>query len=170
MNKRPDSIKDKQISPDKAEMVGDIFDEWENLVSEIITYHSKSLKMEHLKLPSFFIMNFLYRNGPQNLSTLASITGVSKPTITSIVDKLEKHELVMRTQDESDRRKLAVALTGTASDKMKRIYFSKDEIKAELANALSNDQLSQFRESISTLSTIVRKVSEKKLNILTEGE
>lgn len=170
MNINRDASTDKNIPNGKSELVGEIFNVWENLVSEIITYHSRSLKVERLKLPSFFIMNYLYRNGPQNLSTLATITGVSKPTITRIIDNLEEHNLVSRTRDEDDRRKSAVALTKTASDKMNRIYFSKEEIKSELASEMSSDQLAQFRESIKALSTIVKRVSERKLSILKEGE
>lgn len=170
MDMKQDITEDKKISKVKSGVVGEIFDNWESLVSEIITYHSKTLKVEHLKLPSFFIMNYLYRNGPQNLTTLANITGVSKPTITSIIDKLEQHGLVSRTKDESDRRKLAVSITSAASEKINRIHFSKEEIKTELADALSTEELTQFREAISVLSNIVRKVSEKKLKILREGE
>lgn len=170
MNKDSYHSIDKDISAEKSQIVNEIFTAWESLVSEIISYHSKSLKYERLKLPSFFIMNYLYRNGPQNLSVLANLAGVSKPTITSIVDNLENHGLVARTKDTVDRRKLAVDITPLAGEKMKRIFFSKDDVKTELAKALSSDQLNAFRESICVLGTIVRSVSEKKLTTMTEGE
>lgn len=170
MNKNSYTDMDKDTSDEKSRIINEIFEEWEGLVSEIISYHSKTLKAEHIKLPSFFIMNYLYRNGPQNLSVLAGIMGVSKPTITNIVDHLEREDLVVRTKDNADRRKLSVDLTSRACDKINRIYFSREEVKSELVASLSSSELSRFRDSICALGKIVSQVSSKKLKNQAEGE
>lgn len=161
---------DSGTNKTKSEVVGEIFDLWEGLVSEIISYHSHTLKLEHLKLPSFFIMNYLHRNGPQNLSSLASVTGVSKPTITSIVDKLESHGFVTRQVDEEDRRRFAVVLTPKALDKIERINFSRDDIKRQLAESLDIDQLETFHHSLDVLGSIVLTASQKRLKTIEEGD
>lgn len=169
--KNDDSIRgDSNPSAEKSKVVNEIFDSWENLVSEIISYHSISLKIEHLRLPSFFMMNYLYRNGPQNLSTLASVSGVSKPSMTGMIDSLEGHGLVKRIADKEDRRRTAVDLTEKGHEKMNRMYFSKNEVKSELAEALGIRQLNDFLESLEMLGEVVRNVSEKKLNSLKEGD
>lgn len=148
----------------------DLFRSWEELTSSILSYHSRSLRLEHLRLPGFFLIDYIYRNGPQNLSELASAAQVSKPTVTNIVTILEEKSLVTRTRDAKDRRKFDVSLTDTAKGMVERIYLDRKEVDRELRKVMSTDQLREFSEYIRVFLNIVGKASEKKFEKRKEGD
>lgn len=54
----------------------------------------------------------LERHGPQRLTRLAALEGVTQPSMTSLVTKLEHDGLAERRPDPSDGRGVLVALTG----------------------------------------------------------
>ena len=57
------------------------------------------------------ILSRLYLEGPLNMSRLAELVDKTKPTVTVLVNKLEKQGLVERTPDPSDGRASLVRLT-----------------------------------------------------------
>lgn len=69
--------------------------------------HSEGLFTE----PQFRVMARLFREGPQCLSALADLQGVSLPTMSKLVQGLEMRGLVVRDRDEVDHRRIILALT-----------------------------------------------------------
>lgn len=163
----PEQVKS---STTEGDVIDHLFRVWDEVVFRIISHHSRSLKTEHLKLPGYFIMNYLYRNGSQNLSKLAEFTGVSRPTITGIVDKLEQHGLVKRVRGNEDRRNIAVELTATACSKVERVYMDRNMIKEELSGALKDKEISDFVKYMEVLSEIIARTSENNTKNNSEGD
>jgi DNA-binding MarR family transcriptional regulator len=56
-------------------------------------------------------MNRVCREGPVRLTTLAAREGVSQPSMTQLIQRLERHELVVRLADPDDGRAALVAAT-----------------------------------------------------------
>jgi len=63
----------------------------------------------------------LEREGPLSPAELAERTGVTRATMTGLVDTLARAELVTRTPDPKDRRMLAVELTPRGEKTLKKI-------------------------------------------------
>ena len=63
-----------------------------------------------LSMPQFVTLRAL-SHGPKSASVLAQIFGVSRPTITRMVDGLVKKGLVERHHDPGDRRLAIISLT-----------------------------------------------------------
>ncbi|MCL5785339.1 MAG: MarR family transcriptional regulator [Candidatus Thermoplasmatota archaeon] len=158
----------KNMHGEKTEVVNDIFCAWQEVVNDLVSYHGMLLKSQHLGRTGFLLMNHVFRDGPQDLSTLAECTSVSKPTITNIVGKLVEHGMVTRVHDPEDRRRLTVDLTPTSRESMERIYFSRDEVRKELAKRLSSEQLVAFKKAIQVLADVVRMVSRQHVETLEE--
>ncbi len=59
----------------------------------------------------FGLCMLLKVKGKQTMGFLSNAIGVSMPTITGIIDRLVKREIVKRDRDEQDRRVVFVALT-----------------------------------------------------------
>ncbi len=53
----------------------------------------------------------LDRKGPQRITTMAVAEGVSQPSMTQLIQRLEQRGLVMRTSDPADGRVALVSLT-----------------------------------------------------------
>jgi DNA-binding MarR family transcriptional regulator len=64
-----------------------------------------------LSLTAVAALGSLDRRGPQRITTMAATEGVSQPSMTQLVQRLEQRGLVMRTSDPSDGRVALVSLT-----------------------------------------------------------
>jgi DNA-binding MarR family transcriptional regulator len=58
-----------------------------------------------------YVMNRLNREGPMRLTTLAAKEGVSQPSMTQLVQRLERQELVTRIADPDDGRVALIGIT-----------------------------------------------------------
>jgi len=79
-----------------------------------IAIHSKQLVKQHqLTHPQLIVLRELESSPVQNLSELARRVKLSNPTVTGIVDRLEKRELVARRRSSTDRRQVRINITDT---------------------------------------------------------
>jgi DNA-binding MarR family transcriptional regulator len=67
-------------------------------------------------------LDFLNIEGRVTAGRLAELTGLTTGAITGVVDRLEKAGLVRRQRDESDRRKVFIAIVPEALGKIGRFY------------------------------------------------
>jgi DNA-binding MarR family transcriptional regulator len=64
-----------------------------------------------LTFPQAMVLTALQEDGEMPISHLAEYTGSANSTVSGIVDRLEKLELVKRVRSDEDRRVIYVALT-----------------------------------------------------------
>lgn len=65
----------------------------------------------NLTYPQSIVLAILLCDGPMPISALAEAAGSANSTISGVVDRLEKMELVQRVRSESDRRVIYVTTT-----------------------------------------------------------
>ena len=65
----------------------------------------------NLTYPQTIVLAILEADGPMPISALAEAAGSANSTISGVVDRLEKMELVQRTRSDSDRRVIYVSTT-----------------------------------------------------------
>lgn len=68
------------------------------------------------------VMDFLQRNGPMPISRLADLNQLSRPAMTTVIDRLEKAGYARRMPDSDDRRRVLVELTPLAQERAWEIY------------------------------------------------
>lgn len=64
-----------------------------------------------MSLTSASTLSTLERGGPRRVTDLAVVEGVTQPSMTLLVGRLERAGLVERTKDPSDKRVALVAIT-----------------------------------------------------------
>jgi DNA-binding MarR family transcriptional regulator len=82
----------------------------------------------------------LHAEGPVRLTTLASSVEVSQPSMTQLIQRLERKGLVARLSDPDDRRAALVTVTEGGRE---LVLERQDEVRARLADlltVLSQDQ------------------------------
>src|SRR4051794_34757748 len=62
----------------------------------------------------------LYADGPMSPAALATRLGISRSSVTALVDRLERAALVERQPDPADRRRLRLTLTEGGRDAVQR--------------------------------------------------
>ncbi|MBU0480317.1 MAG: MarR family transcriptional regulator [Proteobacteria bacterium] len=80
------------------------------------------LGAEKLTVSQFGVLEALYHLGPMCQKEIAAKILKSTANLTTVIDNLEKRELVLRTRNQDDRRYFTIALTGDGEELMKNIF------------------------------------------------
>jgi len=102
----------------------------------------KSLKRSGINLARWRVLAVLQDNGRMNISQIVERTIIEQPTVSRIVDQLEREGLAIRETSDEDSRFVQVMLTEAGERAFREIYpvatkhqeqalqgFSKQEIK-----------------------------------------
>ena len=82
--------------------------------------HSKHLaKTTGLTAPQIMLLQTIRNKGEVTIGELANEISLSQATVTSILDRLEKRELVYRERSKEDKRKVHAYLTEQATNTLK---------------------------------------------------
>lgn len=112
-----------------------------------------SIPPSHVK-----VIIYLVDSDSSPISQIAASLGISKSNMTPIIDNLIKQGLVNRYNDPNDRRILRVQLTEKAHELFEFIELSIRNSCIEKIRRLSNEELAAFEDSITTLSTMMKKL------------
>jgi DNA-binding MarR family transcriptional regulator len=98
-------VGDRLANDDAGECVGEFFDQAMDLTARFLSDRAD------LSASAAFVMNRVGREGPIRLTTLAAKEGVSQPSMTQLVQRLEKLGLLARCPDPEDGRAALVGIT-----------------------------------------------------------
>jgi DNA-binding MarR family transcriptional regulator len=90
-----------------------------------------------------------------SLRELAAEERISAPALSGYVDRLEKAGLVERIRDESDRRRVGLALTDEGDRLLKRVRARRTTWLAERMRALDEDELEALERAIEPLGKLL---------------
>jgi len=103
------------------------------------------------------ILYILWQTDCVPIVELSRKTGLAKTTLTSMLDRMEDANLIVRIFDKSDRRQIRIKLTETArkfSDEYDKVSSNMSEIYYA---GFSNDEIIEFED---TLRRILRNLNE----------
>lgn len=122
---------------------------------------SRKMVAHHTTFAQMKVLWLLGAKGPFTMGEVARMLSVTRPTATSIVDKLVARGLIRRERDEDDRRvvKLKLLPKGTRILSTKRKHFA-GRI-ASILQALSETERSRFVSALKVVNGAVQKASTK---------
>ena len=139
------------------------------LISKLKQLHSRSLAqcVSEQGIDTFSgeqgkILFVLWQKDKITQKELASETGLAKNTITVMLEKMEKNNLIKRITDENDKRKSLVILTDYANFLKKSFDEISDEMLQKFYKNFSEEEIDKFEEY---LHRIIRNLEENE-----EGE
>jgi DNA-binding MarR family transcriptional regulator len=99
---------------------------------------------------------WLIRNNPgMSLRELAAEERISAPALSGHVDRLEKAGLLARVRDESDRRRVGLALTEEGERLLRRVRARRTTWLAERLRGLDDDELAAVEAAIEPLGKLL---------------
>jgi len=99
-------------------------------------WHQGELSLTHLN-----VLMLLEAAGPQAMGKLADSLDVSEASMTGIIDRMERRELVVRKRDEADRRVVLVVPAAGGAKVFGEIDARRRAGLAKLLGQLSDEQL-----------------------------
>ncbi|MHB2028567.1 MAG: MarR family winged helix-turn-helix transcriptional regulator [Acidimicrobiales bacterium] len=107
-----------------------------------------------MSLSAVAALHTLERHGPQRLTHLASIEGVTQPTMTVLVTRLERAGLVERRSAPTDRRAVVVALTAAGKRYVRRRRRIGAASLTTLIASLPTDQVAALRGALPAIASL----------------
>jgi DNA-binding MarR family transcriptional regulator len=99
---------------------------------------------------------WLVRNNPgMSLRELAAEERISAPALSGYVDRLEKADLLARVRDESDRRRVGLALTVEGERLLRRVRARRTTWLADRLRGLDDDELAAVEAAIEPLGKLL---------------
>ena len=124
--------------------------------------HSKYLvKSTGLTTPQMLLLQTLRDKGEQTVGSLAKEISLSQATVTSILDRLEKKELIVRKRSDTDKRKVFVFLHDKAMHVLKDAPIPLQE---QFTSQFNNLQDWEQLMIISSLSRIAKMMDAQDID------
>jgi DNA-binding MarR family transcriptional regulator len=100
----------------------------------------------------------LTAHGPMRLTTAAEAVSISQPSMTQLVQRLERRGLVFRMADPKDRRAAMVAITDSGEQLLRRTMDDAQDRLAALLATLDEEEAASLRLAVSVALPIVRRL------------
>ncbi|HEU4792802.1 MAG TPA: MarR family transcriptional regulator [Nitrolancea sp.] len=102
------------------------------------------------------VMTILYNDGPRRVSLLARRLSVSTPTMTGILDRLVRQDLISRQDDPEDRRVVLNALTEKGQGLIERLQPVQSDRLRAIVSQLASSERQEVVSGLSSLLTAAR--------------
>ncbi len=81
-------------------------------IAHAFNIHSKYLQERHdITIPQVICLREVHEHGPVTLKELTQIVALNNSTVSGIVDRLERRELLTRLRSDRDRRQIHLQIT-----------------------------------------------------------
>jgi len=110
----------------------------------------------------FKVMGIMMRHGPLSMSRVGAWLGISKPNMTSVIDRLITEGWVERRQDQKDRRIIEVGLTSQGKMYMQDRWKEARESARKKLSTLSEEERNTLYTSLESVRVILSKLNEMK--------
>lgn len=141
--------------PDRpaAEVVGDLLDQAMDLSARFLADRAG------LSASAAFVLNRVRREGPIRLTSLAAKEGVSQPSMTQLIQRLERQDLVARLADPDDGRATLIGITARGEALLEERTRIRRERLAALLSTLSAEEVCTLQLSARVASPILDRLA-----------
>ena len=104
-----------------------------------------------LTISQLKVVLLLFMNGPSRMSIIASALGVGLATATRVIDRLVERDIVLRENDDDDRRVVLCRLSDEGEKLISSLWQMSRDQAGELLEALAGPQLLLITKALEAL-------------------
>ena len=120
-----------------------------NIQDQIKVEISKS----DLNITEFSVLETLYHKGKQTIHQIGNSILISSGSMTYVIDKLEKKDLLKRTDCPNDRRAIFIILTPKGEDLMDKIMPEYQEFINHMFDSLNTEEAGMLIKLLQKIKT-----------------
>lgn len=129
-------------------------------ITHELNKYSKYLQEKHgITIPQIITLREIYEHGPLSFSELTKIVSLNNSTVTGIVDRLEKQQVVQRTRTSPDRRRIDIVITQKGIDFLTNTPPPIQPGLIEGLEKMNKKEVDTILWSIETLLSLLRRPS-----------
>jgi len=124
--------------------------------------HSKHIQENYkITIPQLICLGEVYEHGPISLGALTKIVFLNNSTVTGIIDRLEKRELVRRNRISKDRRQVHVEITDNGIQFIKAAPMPLQQRFVERLQHLDEEKITMILWALEMLVDMLGPEKEK---------
>ena len=136
-------------------LAGEIFSSLRKITNAVEVYSAKLKDKTGISASQLSCLLVLSKTGPLALSKLGKKVSLSPSMITSLVDQLEKKELVVRKRKTTDRRVVSIELTDKGKEKVNNTPPSFQELLIESLSYINEEEKKSLHKNLSRLLSLI---------------
>lgn len=125
---------------------------------------ARELSKHGITIPQAFVIGEIYMK-PKTMGELSKALDLSNSTVSGIIDRLERQNIVVRKRDEADRRVVRVSLSQDIEELGKQYPVLKEDYFAQMFSSIrekaTDEQLDQLYSSLQFLQDFLQKLADK---------
>jgi len=98
------------------------------------------------------LLSYVQAYGPCPIRELIRVFGYKAPTMTSMLDRLERKSLVLRRLNPADRRSVVVAITPAGSGVAREAHVEVEALDRDIRGRVAAEDLEGFRKVIAAIA------------------
>ena len=106
----------------------------------------------NIGIPQYAVLRHFERDGPGCIADVTGNAFASKQTLSQLIDGLVEGGLLSRSEDPSDRRKVAVSITDEGRDSLARFEAVQIELLQSLMEDLADSDLRKLADGLAALN------------------
>lgn len=136
--------------PRLTEQIGYLIARANRLIEEDL---AKRLQPGGIAVEQFRVLKSLEQDGPLPMGQLAERVLVEPATLTKIIDRMVREQLVVRQADPGDRRKVRVALAPAGTALCGQLVDVSGDHEQHIAETFSAEQIRQIRHILGDIGS-----------------
>ncbi|PRS74076.1 MarR family transcriptional regulator [Bacillus sp. GBSW2] len=119
--------------------------------NKVFKYFSKLLEESDLTPAQYGVLNCLWREGQLSPKQIGELVYLEASTVSGILDKMQKADLIERTIDPNNRRNILVEATQKSLVIRDQVEAATIELNKTALQNLSNDDKVVLKKALSTI-------------------
>jgi len=125
-------------------------------IAHEINKYSKHLQESHkVTIPQIICLREIYEHGPISFSSLTKLVALNNSTVTGIIDRLEKQNLVRRTRTSVDRRQIHIETTESGVQFLEEAPAPLKPEFIQGLNRMSEHDVNNILKALDSLTTLL---------------
>ena len=123
---------------------------------ELFSKLEKNVQQSGLNISEFGVLEMLYHKGDQSVQKIAEKILVTSGTITYVINKLEKKNLVVRRKCEKDKRIFYVSLTEEGNKLISEVFKNHKEFLDDLLMDMDENSKKDLLSNLIKMRNILK--------------
>jgi len=140
-----------------------LFDEMSAFNRKLRAFFDAAVREEGLTLARARALFAISRRGPLTQKELAEELEIETPTLVRVLDGMARQNLIVRTEDENDRRAKRIAMTEAGRAAYDRMHVLATDLRAQIAAEISSDDIEIALSVVRRLTRNLQSLDQPKV-------